>query len=147
LRHAAVRALKVKPSPAAKQVLLDAFGYPCPAFADFASEALVALGAKDVKNALVDLLDMPNPHRVQADRDARPVVREVVRVNQARNCQLCHAPSWKSSTWPAGKQSFPHRYAVLRTLRALTGHNFGDRADDWRKELSGAAAGGEKGRG
>jgi hypothetical protein len=46
---------------------------------------------------LVKLLDTPDPAGPLPGADGTPVVREMLRVNHARNCQLCHAPSFSAS--------------------------------------------------
>jgi hypothetical protein len=78
------------------------------------------LGAlKDAKSvpALVALLDAPDPTRPTIDSAGDQVVPEIVRVNHARNCQLCHAPSWDRTDparvrVPDVKQPLPPSFSV-----------------------------------
>jgi hypothetical protein len=94
LRRAAVAALAERPPDEVRPALLDGFRHPWPAAADHAVDALTALDDRDAVPALVRLLDAPDPAAPFPDADGRPVVREVVRINHFRNCQLCHAPSY-----------------------------------------------------
>ena len=59
-----------------------------------AAAALEMLDDRDAVPDLVRLLDEPAPGAPAWGDAGTPVVRELVRVNHAKNCQLCHAPSW-----------------------------------------------------
>ena len=216
LRRSAVEALARRPAGEYLAALLDALASPWPPAADHAAEALAALAPAEAVPELLRRLDGP-AGPVGTDG---PAVYELVRVNHARNCLLCHAQSTSprdgirvavpspvrplpspfslatyegggrgGSTVPPGtvfarpdttylKQDFswllpvanpgpwpelqrydfivrtrpatpgeaaaagadsPQRQAVVRALRALTGKDFGDRAEDWRAGLVSAA--------
>jgi hypothetical protein len=103
--------LRPRVSPEARQFLLDAFRHPYAPFADHAAAALIAFNDRESVPALVALLDSPDPVSPMPDRDGNATVAEVIRVNHARNCQLCHAPSWNASD--------PARVAVPSTSAPL----------------------------
>jgi hypothetical protein len=94
LRRLAALALRGKPHEPARPVLMAALQYPWPAAADHAADALITAGDRGAGADLVRLLDYHDPAQPLTDDDGYPMVREVVRVNHARNCQLCHAPSF-----------------------------------------------------
>jgi hypothetical protein len=117
LRADAVQRLKLQVTPEARQFLLNALRYPITTFADNAAVALAAL--KDAKSvpALVALLDAPDPTRPTIDSAGDHVVPEIVRVNHARNCQLCHAPSFDRTDparvrVPDVKQPLPPSFSI-----------------------------------
>jgi hypothetical protein len=93
LRQQAARALKGRPSAIAQPLLLAALQYPWSPVADHAANSLIDIGDKSVVPELVKLLDAPNPAGPFPDADGRLVRRDLLRINHARNCQLCHAPS------------------------------------------------------
>jgi hypothetical protein len=95
-RDEAVRLLKPQVSAAARQFLLDALRYPYAPFADHAAAALICFRDRDALSSLVALLDAPDPVSPMSDKDGNIKIAEVVRINHARNCQLCHAPSWNA---------------------------------------------------
>lgn len=211
-RKAAVTALAGRVIDPARPIFLAALHHPWPFVADRAAEALKSLRDTAAVPQLVNLLDQPDPTAPFASPAGPPVVREVVKINHARNCQLCHAPSWDASDparvavphpdqplpssfsteyysrgdvlvradvtylrqdfsmtlpvadpgpWPReqrfdffvrerplspGEVNRPqgpdrHRAAVLRTLRGITGRDFGDTADEWRAGLKRGAWG------
>jgi hypothetical protein len=74
-------------------VLLDAFRNPWPAAADHAADTLITLGAADAVGPLIARLDEPSPSAPVDNEKGESVVHELVRVNHARNCLLCHAQS------------------------------------------------------
>jgi hypothetical protein len=94
LRQDAITALANRQAADVRPTLLAGFRHPWPAAADHAAAALAALNDRDAVPALLRLLDEPAPPAPVAGPDGVPLVREVVRINHARNCQLCHAPSW-----------------------------------------------------
>lgn len=110
-REEAVRLLKAQVSPTARQFLLDGLRYPYAPMADHAAAALIALQDRDSVPALVAMLDAPDPVSPMPNEDGNPMVAEVVRINHARNCQLCHAPSWDAKD--------PVRVAVPSTAAPL----------------------------
>jgi hypothetical protein len=97
IRAQAVAALRARSPALARPIFLDAFSHPWPAAAEYAADALVALDDRGALPELTRLLDGPDPAGPVTDDDGTPVVRELVRLNHARNCQLCHAPSWNQS--------------------------------------------------
>lgn len=94
LRRQAVQALKRQSPADARPLLLAALQYPWPVAADQAAATLIALDDRAAVPDLVRLLDAPDPARPHAGGEGVPVVREMVRINHFRNCQLCHAPSY-----------------------------------------------------
>jgi hypothetical protein len=205
LRRDAVTALAGRTPDAVRPMLLAALRHPWPMIADNAATALIALNDQDAVPDLVDLLEQPNPAAPFDRGDGTRLVREVVRVNHARNCQMCHATSWDGNDparvavpspleplppsfstkyyeqgdllvradvtylrqdfsmvlpatdpgrWPAEqrydffvrvRKAIPsekmhvgqdwHHSAVLRALRAITGRDYGESADEWRAGL------------
>jgi len=118
LRQAAVRALRSRPRGEARDVLLAGFGHPWPPVADHAAEALTSLQDRAAVPALRALLNAPNPAGPVPDADGRPVMRQVVRINHARNCQLCHATSWNASdpiriAVPSPDEPLPPSFSVV----------------------------------
>jgi hypothetical protein len=92
-RQSAALALLGRPAEEYRPVLIDAFRHPWPRAAAHAAEALLAANDVGAVKDLVELLDAPDPSGPAPGLGGVPAVREVVRVNHARNCQLCHAPS------------------------------------------------------
>jgi hypothetical protein len=94
VRQRAITALAKRPRKDYERLLLDGFGYPWPAVADHAAEALAALELRETVPLLRSLLNQPDPAApYQKPGRLEPFVREVVRINHLRNCVLCHAPS------------------------------------------------------
>ncbi|MFO0810861.1 MAG: hypothetical protein U0746_19710 [Gemmataceae bacterium] len=81
VRRAALTALARRPALDYLPVLLAAFRSPWPPAADHAADALAELAPAEAVSELVRCLDEP------------ATVPELVRVNHARNCLLCHAQS------------------------------------------------------
>jgi hypothetical protein len=96
VRDAAVDALRQRPSPDYRDLVLAGFRYPWAPVADHAAETLVSLGDREAIPQLVNLLSQPDPNAPvpPSRREDRSFVREMVRVNHLRNCLLCHAPSF-----------------------------------------------------
>jgi len=95
-RAAAVAALAAREKPAVTALLLTHLRFPWPRAADHAAEALVALDCRSAVPdlaALLTLADPDAPRPVELSGQATIYRRELVRVNHARNCLLCHAPS------------------------------------------------------
>jgi hypothetical protein len=96
IRHAALQALKKRDTRGSTDLLRQGLRYPYPVVAKNAAEAVVQLKRTDLVPDLVAFLDEPDPLAPRVE--ARPaggqtwVVRELVRINHHRNCQLCHAP-------------------------------------------------------
>jgi hypothetical protein len=96
VRDRAIVALGERDLHACLPHLLEGFRHPWPVIAENAAAALVKVDWREAAPALIDLLDAPDPRGpVTIERDGKKVqaVRELVRINHQRNCQLCHAPS------------------------------------------------------
>jgi hypothetical protein len=93
LRQIALKALEGRPVNDFLPVLLDAFRNPWPPAADHAADTLITLGAADAVGPLIARLDDPSPSAPVDNQKGESVVHELVRVNHARNCLLCHAQS------------------------------------------------------
>jgi hypothetical protein len=117
-REEAVKLLKGRPCEEYRQVLLDGLRYPWAPVASHAAEALVALDDREAIYNLAAVLDEPNPCAPVLDKDNKWVVREVVRVNHLRNCQLCHAPSTDSKDPLRGAVPTPGKPLPLRVYYA-----------------------------
>jgi hypothetical protein len=75
--------------------LVRGLRHPAPAVAHHAAQALVRLDVAEAVPSLIAFLDEPDPaapFTVRAMGAKVTVVREMVRLNHHRNCQLCHAP-------------------------------------------------------
>jgi HEAT repeat protein len=95
-RAAAIDALKSRDLSAVTTQLVTNVRYPWPRAVEHAAEALVALNCQAAIPDLAALLSLPNPDapkNAEIPGEARQFRREVVRVNHARNCLLCHPPS------------------------------------------------------
>jgi hypothetical protein len=97
LRREAQATLATQPAHLGREKLLAAFEHPWGPVADHASESLIAMNDKGAVSALIRLLDAPNPAAPVKSSNENWEVREVVKINHARNCQLCHAPSFNRS--------------------------------------------------
>jgi hypothetical protein len=96
IRSAAIRALRFRRESDYVAILTQGFRYPVPAVAKRASEAVIALKCRELLPKLADLLDEPDPRAPvfkKIQQQSVPVVRELVKINHARNCLLCHAPA------------------------------------------------------
>jgi hypothetical protein len=93
MRESAVQALAGRPAAEYLPTLLDAFASPWPPAANHAADALAALAPAEAVSELVRRLDAPDPSAPMPDAKGVTSVRELVRVNHARNCLLCHAQS------------------------------------------------------
>lgn len=125
-RDEAVALLKPRVSAAARQFLLDALRYPYAPFADHAAAALIAFQDRDSVPALVRLLDASDPNSPTADDDGNTTVAEIVKINHARNCQLCHAPSHGAKdpvrvAVPSVSQPLPPPFSVAYYDNAVSG--------------------------
>jgi hypothetical protein len=217
LRALALKALTNRTPSDYLPVVLDAFKNPWAPAADHAADVLAALTPGEAIPGLIRALETPDPNGIVYDSQGAPVVRELVRINHARNCLLCHAQSvdrsdgirvavpspirplpppfsldgyegggrggsrgtrsavfsrpditylqqdfsWmlpvaNSGPWPAlqrfdfvvrsrpveesdqrkSAELSPQRKAAIRALRAISGKDFGEGADDWRKGLA-----------
>jgi hypothetical protein len=117
LRREAVAALAARSSVAFRDDLLAGLRHPSPAVADHAADALVAVRDRWAIGALARMLDAPDPAGPNAAKDGTPMVRELVRINHARNCQLCHAASASPNDparaiVPATDQPLPPSFSV-----------------------------------
>jgi hypothetical protein len=94
LRRAAATALLSRPSQLYRPLLLAGFSQPWAPAADHAADALELLNDRASVPELVRVLEAGDPSAPMPDASGTRMVRELVRINHARNCQLCHAPSW-----------------------------------------------------
>ncbi len=95
-RAAAVDALKSRDPRICMPLLLTYMRYPWPRAAEHAAEALVALQFQAAVPALAAMLPLPSPEFLEPAKqpgERRQFRREIVRVNHARNCLMCHPPS------------------------------------------------------
>jgi HEAT repeat protein len=95
-RAAAVDALRERDRAAVVGKLVVLLRYPWPRAAEHAAEALVALDAKEAVPDLAAILPLPAPDAPAPSglpNEARSFRRELVRVNHAKNCLMCHTPS------------------------------------------------------
>jgi hypothetical protein len=97
VRELALRALDKRPREEYRKVLMNGLRYPWPPAADHAAEALVFLNDQDAAPSLVGLLKRPDPSAPAAAAGSRPYVRELVQIDHAANCLMCHAPSVSAS--------------------------------------------------
>jgi len=95
LRQKAVTALKTRPVAESRPYLVEGFAHPMSCVADHAATALTMLNDREAVPDLIDLLGKPEPGTPVPDESGTPVVHELVKINHARNCQMCHAPSWE----------------------------------------------------
>lgn len=112
VRQAAVTALRSRPPHEYVDLLLKAFRYPWPAFADHAAEAIVALDLRDYEPALREMLVLPDPKLPSLEtvnNQKTLVTRELVRINHLGNCLLCHARSVNPSDLVRGNVPIPGR--------------------------------------
>lgn len=96
-REAAVHALRERSPLDYRPVFVKALRYPWAPAADYASEALVALGDKDAVPELITLLRRHDPCIPKVLPGNTLVVQEVVRAKHLTNCLLCHPPSMTGS--------------------------------------------------
>jgi len=94
LRREATTALRARPAQTYRPLLLAGFTHPWASAADHAADALHLLNDQASVPALVRVLEAGDPSAPTPDANGTPIVRELVRINHARNCQLCHSPSW-----------------------------------------------------
>jgi hypothetical protein len=97
LRLSAVIALKTRPAVESRPLLLEGFAHPMSCVADHAATALTVLNDRAAVPDLIDLLGKPDPATPVPDESGTPVVHELVKINHARNCQMCHATSWDAN--------------------------------------------------
>jgi hypothetical protein len=96
VREQAVSALKSRPASEYQSVLLQGLRWPWRPVSENSAEALVQLSLKNLQPELEELLLEPDPTLpfVKADGDEQHLyVKEVVRMNHAQNCLLCHPAS------------------------------------------------------
>jgi hypothetical protein len=97
VRGSAIQALKDRPRPDYRQVLLNGLRYPWAPIADHAAEALAALGDREVIPILVAYLSEPGPNEPVPSGKNQMVLREMARINHAANCLMCHPPAARLS--------------------------------------------------
>jgi hypothetical protein len=100
VREQATLALKSRPPSEFQKVLLQGMSSPWRPVTENAVEALVRLQLKNLRRQLEELLLEPDPTlpyvKVEAD-EKQFYVKELVRMNHAQNCLLCHPASLNSS--------------------------------------------------
>jgi hypothetical protein len=100
VREHATTALKSRPASEFQKVLLQGMSSPWRPVTENAVEALVRLQLKNLRRQLEELLLEPDPTlpyvKVEAD-EKRFYVKELVRMDHAQNCLLCH-PAARSNT-------------------------------------------------
>jgi HEAT repeats len=97
VRERALRALQSRPPGEYRQVLVGGLRYPWAPVADHAAEAMVFLDDRDDVSVLVTLLKKSDPAAPAAAAGSRPYLRELVQIDHAANCMMCHAPSTSGS--------------------------------------------------
>ena len=95
-RAAAVDCLRTRNRGEVAAKLVAQLRHPWPRAAEHAAEALVALGCIEAVPGLIARLESPDPTAILAvalpDFNER-FRQEMVRVNHAKNCVMCHVPS------------------------------------------------------
>jgi hypothetical protein len=97
VRALAVQALKNRPRPEYRQVLLNGLRYPWAPVADHAAEALAALHDQEVVPILVAYLKEADTSEPSPSSKNQTHWREMVRINHAANCLMCHPPAARLS--------------------------------------------------
>jgi hypothetical protein len=97
-REVAVEALRKRPLPDARSVLLAGLQYPWPPVAEHAAEALVALSDRDA---------LPTLEKLAQEPERQTTSREVIKVNHLANCLMCHAPSTDATDLVRGRVPIP----------------------------------------
>src|SRR5262249_49155835 len=95
VRSFAINALKARAADSEQLELAQAFRHPFAPASLHAAQAIVRLDLRAAVPSLIDFLSEPDPAApFHGERDGRPtlLVRELVRINHFRNCQLCHPP-------------------------------------------------------
>ncbi len=93
VRLAATKALRGRKAADYRPVLLKALRHPWAPAADHAAEALVDLRERSAIPHLIRALKEPGPAAPRLLPSKINVVRELVRVNHANNCLMCHPPA------------------------------------------------------
>jgi hypothetical protein len=97
VRAIAVNALKDRPRTEYRQILLNGLRYPWAPAADHAAEALVALKDQEAVPILVAYLKEADPSEPTPSTKSQTLWREMVRINHAANCLMCHPPAARLS--------------------------------------------------
>jgi hypothetical protein len=97
VRAIAVNALKDRPRTEYRQILLNGLRYPWAPAADHAAEALAALKDQEVVPILVAYLKEADPSEPTPSTKSHTLWREMVRINHAANCLMCHPPAARLS--------------------------------------------------
>jgi mono/diheme cytochrome c family protein len=96
VRELALAGLRYRRFDEYSDELTAAIRYPWAPAARHAATAIVRLEVKETIPSLINILQEPDPVAPFAvEKNGKQVfaVRELVRVNHHRNCQLCHAPA------------------------------------------------------
>ncbi len=132
VRAAAARALVGRDRAFVRALLLEFWHHPYPRAAEHAAEALVELRDEGAISELAPLLAKPRPDRELAlSLDGKPgsYRRELVRVNHARNCLLCHPPSFDPGDLVRGSVPDPARPLASSSPAYYSGGSTFVRAD------------------
>lgn len=112
-RAAAVNALRERNKQDVTRLLLQYVRYPWPRAVEHAAEALVALDCQEALPRLIAAYDQPDPaapFRVELPNQAGGTFRlELVRINHAKNCAMCHPSSVASDRPLQGAVPDPSR--------------------------------------
>ncbi|MFO0806632.1 MAG: HEAT repeat domain-containing protein [Gemmataceae bacterium] len=95
-RAAAVDALRQRNRSEVSALLAAQLRFPWPRAAEHAAEALLAVGCVEAVPTLAALLASPDPSAIQTATlpdSSQRFRHELVRVNHAKNCLMCHGPS------------------------------------------------------
>jgi hypothetical protein len=120
-----VNALAARSAADYLPVLLDAFRSPWPPAAYHAADALTTLAPPEATPELVQCLEAMESAAPLVNKKGEPVVQELVRINHARNCLLCHAQSVNRSD--GIRVAVPSRYRPLPSPYSLDGYEGGGR--------------------
>lgn len=99
VRDAAITALKVRREKDYSDILVKGLGYPWPAVAKRAADAIAKLERTDLVPQLLNALEATDP-RLPITKEKVTTVREMVKLNHHRNCIMCHAPNGSGTPNP-----------------------------------------------
>jgi hypothetical protein len=106
VRELAVTSLRHRKASEYSGDLVAAVRYPWAPAARHAAEAIARLDVNEAIPSLIDFLDEPDPCApvvVEKKGEKAFAVRELVRINHNRNCQLCHAPADRTNRSDPGQ--------------------------------------------
>jgi hypothetical protein len=126
IRAVALQALSVRRDADYGAVFLEGLKYPLPSIANNAADAIIKLEMMQLAPSIAEMLDdLKGP--IPATVDGRLEVPEVVKINHARNCVLCHSPASLSSPKPLRPTAFaalvPNPMEPLPSIRPYYGND------------------------